>query len=47
MKTQIRDLEEQLKSTPQISLEEKNALEKALAQEKADKIKYIKAHSAT
>ena len=41
MKARIQIIEEQLNSAPQLSLEEKTALENALAEEKADKAKHL------
>ena len=47
MKAQIHNLEEQLNLAPRFSLEKKTALENALVEEKADKVKHIEDNRAT
>lgn len=41
MKARIQTLEEQLNSAPRFAIEEKTALNNALAEEKVDKAKYL------
>ena len=41
LKARIQKLEEELNSAPRLSIEEKTALENALAEEKAEKVKHL------